>query len=228
MKETRPTAVVLLSGGLDSCVCLAEAAREHTPAVLHLNYGQRTERRELAAFTAIADHYGIPPQHRLTVDVRYLEQIGGTSLIDRDLPVETGLPEAGRIPSTYVPFRNAHLLAIGVSWAEVLGATALFIGAVQEDSSGYPDCSEPFYRAYAAAVEAGTRPETHIRIVTPLLHLDKGAIVRRGLQLQAPLQLSWSCYVDEERACGECESCRLRLRGFAAAGAVDPIPYRDR
>lgn len=225
MTDTRPVAVVLLSGGLDSTVCLAEAARTYRPAVLHLNYGQRTQERELRAFHAVADHYGVAD--RLVVDVGYLAQIGGTSLIDSARPVEEGLPVPGRVPSTYVPFRNAHLLSIAVSWAEVLGAAAVFIGAVEEDGSGYPDCTEAFYRAFAAAVAAGTRPETDIRLETPLLHLDKAGIVRRGLELGAPLALTWSCYVDGERACGRCESCRLRLRGFAAAGATDPIPYRD-
>ena len=225
MTDTRPVAVVLLSGGLDSTVCLAEAARTYRPAVLHLNYGQRTQERELRAFHAVADHYGVAD--RLVVDIGYLAQIGGTSLIDPARPVEEGLPVPGRVPSTYVPFRNAHLLSIAVSWAEVLGAGAVFIGAVEEDGSGYPDCTEAFYRAFAAAVAAGTRPETDIRLETPLLHLDKAGIVRRGLELGAPLALTWSCYVDGERACGRCESCRLRLRGFAAAGATDPIPYRD-
>jgi 7-cyano-7-deazaguanine synthase len=154
-----------------------------------------------------------------------LRRIGGSSLVDPALPVEEGLPAGGGVPSTYVPFRNAHLLAIGVSWAEVLGARALFIGAVEEDSSGYPDCREEFYRAFQAAVDAGTRPETRIAIRTPLIHLTKGDIVRRGRELGAPLHLTWSCYTGEELACGRCESCLLRLRGFAAAGAVDPVPY---
>ena len=219
----RPTAVVLLSGGLDSCVCLAEAAREFTPAVLHLNYGQRTQARELRAFREIADHYG--SVHRLEADVSHLASIGGTSLIDASLPVETGLPAPGCVPSTYVPFRNAHLLSVGVSWGEVLGARAVFIGAVEEDGSGYPDCTAAFYTAFAAAVDAGTRPETRLEIRTPLIHLDKAAIVRRGLELGAPLHLTWSCYVGEDVACGECESCRLRLRGFASAGVADPVPY---
>lgn len=217
-------AIVLLSGGLDSCVCLAEAARDFEPALLHVNYGQRTEARELSAFEAIADHYGV--RDRLVADISYLERIGGTSLIDPDAAVETGLPEDGRVPSTYVPFRNAHILAVGVSWAEVIGAKALFIGAVEEDGSGYPDCTGAFYRAFGAAVDAGTRPETDITIRTPLLALDKEGIVRRGLELAAPLHLTWSCYVAGDAACGECESCRLRLRGFSRAGVPDPIVYR--
>jgi 7-cyano-7-deazaguanine synthase len=220
----RGTAVVLLSGGLDSCVCLAGTLQDREAAVLHLDYGQRTQARERRAFEAIADHYGIA--RRLAVDVSHLRAIGGSSLIDAAMPVEEGLPAAGGgVPSTYVPFRNGNLLAIAASWAEVIGAQALVIGAVQEDGSGYPDCTEAFYRAFAAAIDAGTRPQTRLEILTPLIRLDKAAIVRRGLELGAPLHLTWSCYVSQERACGRCESCRLRLRGFARAGATDPIPY---
>lgn len=220
-------AVVLASGGLDSAVCLAEASLDHEVALLHINYGQRTEARELRAFTELADHYGI--KRRLVADLTYLKEIGGSSLTDDTLPVPTGLPEtAGPVPSTYVPFRNAHILCVAVSWAEVIGARSLYIGAVEEDSSGYPDCRKEFYRKFEEAVHEGTKPETGISIVTPLVDLDKAAIVRRGLELEVPLQLTWSCYTESDRACGECESCRLRLRGFAAAGARDPIPYRSR
>jgi 7-cyano-7-deazaguanine synthase len=225
----RETAVVLVSGGLDSCVCLAEAARDHDLALLHINYGQRTEARELAAFGALADHYAVPAGRRLVADIGYLKAIGGSSLVDASRDVETGLPETGQsVPSTYVPFRNAHILAVGASWAEVIGASSLWIGAVEEDSSGYPDCREAFFRAFAAAIAEGTKPETEVRIETPLIRLDKAAIVRRGLELEAPLHLTWSCYTESDAACGVCESCRLRLRGFAAAGAQDPIPYRSR
>ena len=221
----RPGAIVLVSGGLDSAVCLAEAVLDYDVSLLHINYGQRTEARELEAFRALADHYGLA--RRLVADISYLREIGGSSLVDRDLEVETGLPEAGQqVPSTYVPFRNAHILCVGVSWAEVIGAEALFIGAVQEDGSGYPDCRQEFYDKFAAAAEAGTRPETHIAIRTPLIRMTKADIVRRGLELGAPLHLTWSCYTDSDRACGICESCRLRLRGFAEAGETDPIPYR--
>jgi len=224
-EKSRPGAIVLVSGGLDSAVCLAEAVLDYDVSLLHINYGQRTEARELEAFQALADHYGLA--RRLVADISYLREIGGSSLVDRDLEVETGLPEAGQqVPSTYVPFRNAHILCVGVSWAEVIGAEALFIGAVQEDGSGYPDCRQDFYDKFAAAAEAGTRPETHVAIRTPLIKLTKADIVRRGLELGAPLHLTWSCYTDSDRACGICESCRLRLRGFAEAGEIDPIPYR--
>jgi 7-cyano-7-deazaguanine synthase len=222
----RPLAVVLASGGLDSCVCVAETARDHDLALLHVNYGQRTQARELRAFDDIADHFGVPAARRLVTDLAHLAAIGGSSLLDPAAPVEQGLPGTGaEIPSTYVPFRNAHLLCIAVSWAEVLGATAVVLGAVQEDSSGYPDCREDFIHAFQAAVDAGTRPETRIALCTPLIHLDKTAIVRRGIELGAPLHLTWSCYVASDLACGRCESCRLRRRGFACAGATDPIPY---
>ena len=219
-----PLAVVLVSGGLDSCVCLAEAQRRFTTAALHANYGQRTEARELRAFQAIADHYGI--SRRLVADIGFWKEIGGSSLVDPSLPLPEGLPTGSTVPLTYVPFRNAHLLSVGVSWAEVLGAEVLFIGAVEEDSSGYPDCTAEFFRRFGAAVDAGTRPETRIAILTPLIHLTKADIVKRGIALGAPLQLTWSCYQGDEVACGVCESCRLRLRGFARAGMKDPIPYR--
>lgn len=220
-------AVVLVSGGLDSCVCVAEAAQTHALALLHVSYGQRTAAREHRAFTAIADHYGAAL--RLVVDVTHLAEIGGSSLTDAALPVEERLPIRGSgVPSTYVPFRNANLLGIGVSWAEVIGAAALFIGAVAEDSSGYPDCTREFYAAYQKVVDVGTKPETRIALRTPLIDLDKAAIVRRGAALGAPLALTWSCYQREDAACGRCESCRLRLRGFANANLDDPIPYADR
>lgn len=222
----RESAIVLVSGGMDSCVCLAEAVRDHEVAALHINYGQRTEARELRAFTALCDHYGVT--RRLVADISYLKAIGGSSLVDASRAVETGLPEAGQgVPSTYVPFRNAHILAVGVSWAEVIGAASLWIGAVEEDGSGYPDCRREFYDRFEDAIDAGTRPDTRLRIVTPLIRLDKGAIVARGAGLGAPLHLTWSCYTGEDLACGECESCRLRLRGFERAGLRDPIPYRS-
>lgn len=225
MAAARGLVVCLVSGGLDSAVCLAEAAREHEVAALHINYGQRTEARELQAFEALCDHYGVT--RRLVADISYLREIGGSSLVDPDRAVETGLPDgSGGVPSTYVPFRNAHILCVGASWAEVIGAEALYIGAVEEDGSGYPDCRQEFYDAFAAAIDAGTRPDTRVVIRTPLIALDKAAIVARGVELAAPLHLTWSCYTAEDAACGECESCRLRLRGFANAGRTDPISYR--
>lgn len=220
----RPLAVVCVSGGMDSAVTAALAAADHRLAFLHGNYGQRTEARERLAFERLADHY--QAEARLVVDFATLRQIGGSSLTDARLPVREGAPEPGVVPTSYVPFRNAHLLAAAASWAEVLGATSIHVGAVFEDSSGYPDCRPEFLRAFEEAIRLGTRPETEIRIVAPVLHLSKADIVRRGTALAVPFGLTWSCYQSEDQACGACESCALRLRGFAAARLVDPIPYR--
>ena len=217
-------AVVCVSGGMDSALTAALAAAEHRVAFLHGNYGQRTESKELACFHALADHYSA--ESRLVVDFSGLRQIGGSSLTDAAVPVREGEPVEGVVPTSYVPFRNAHILAAAVSWAEVLGAEAVYVGAVWEDSSGYPDCRPEFYRAFEEAARLGTRPETSLRVVTPLIDLSKAEIVRRGLRLGVPLEKTWSCYQAEDRACGACESCRLRLRGFRETGATDPLPYR--
>jgi len=224
-------AVVLVSGGMDSCVTAAIANEQFRSAFLHVNYGQRTEARELRAFNGIADLY--KAEKRLVVSIEHLKVIGGSSLTDTNIPVpETDSLrtqnlklKTSSIPSTYVPFRNAHLLSIATSWAEVLGATRIFIGAVEEDSSGYPDCREVFYQAFNKVIEMGTKPETRIEIVTPLIHLKKSAIVRKAVELGAPLHLTWSCYQNSDRACGKCESCTLRLKGFKGAGVDDPISY---
>ncbi len=218
-------AVVLTSGGMDSCVTVAMAAREFELALLHINYGQRTQEREFRAFHEIADFYRVPDDHRLVISIEHLARIGGSSLTDRHLEVRDAERESHGIPNTYVPFRNANMMSIAVSWAEVIGAGALFIGAVEEDSSGYPDCRESFYDAFQSVIETGTKNETPLRIHTPLIHLGKDEIIRQGLALGAPIHLSWSCYKNEDRACGVCESCVLRLRGFRRAGAEDPIPY---
>lgn len=221
-----PLAVVCVSGGMDSCVTAAIAARTHRLAFLHADYGQRTEDRERACFHRLADHFGA--QHRLVADFPALGSIGGSSLTDPRIPVREGEPEKGRVPTSYVPFRNAHLLAAATSWGEVLGASAVFVGAVAEDSSGYPDCRPEFYRAYQEVVTLGTRPETAIRIVTPVIDMSKAEIVRQGQALRVPFEMTWSCYQSGDVACGDCESCRLRLRGFAEAGVPDPLPYRAR
>lgn len=225
----KPKAVVLLSGGMDSCVTTAIANQTHRLALLHASYGQRTERRERRAFDDIADFYGV--RERLVVRFDAFAQIGGSALTDQRIAVpESGqalAPHAG-IPVTYVPFRNAHFLSAAVSWAEVIGATAIFIGAVEEDSSGYPDCRPSYYRAFQAVIREGVRPETHIEIVTPVIAMKKVEIVRRGVELGAPLGRSWSCYQSEDVACGTCDSCRLRLRAFADARVRDPIAYRAR
>ena len=218
----RPLAVVCVSGGMDSAVSAAIASLEHRLAFLHANYGQRTEAKELACFHALADHF--QAEDRLVVDFSDLRQIGGSSLTDPRLPVREGEPVTGVVPTSYVPFRNAHLLAAAASWGEVLGARAIFVGAVWEDSSGYPDCRPEFYRAFEEAIRLGTRPETSLRIEVPLIALSKAEIVRRGLALGVPFERTWSCYQAEAKACGACESCRLRRRGFEEAGARDPIP----
>jgi 7-cyano-7-deazaguanine synthase len=220
----KPPAVVLASGGLDSCVTAAVARLEFDLALFHANYGQRTLTRELLAFRSQAAFYQVTSS--LEVDLLYLGVIGGSSLTDLSQVVPTDEVEPQGIPSTYVPFRNSNLLAAAVAWAEVLGAKAVFIGANVLDNPGYPDCRPEYFEAFGRVIELGTRSETHIRIHTPLIDLDKADIVRLGLTLGAPLELTWSCYQDDVRACGQCSSCRLRLKGFAAAGVPDPIPYR--
>ena len=220
-------AVVSLSGGMDSCVTVAEAlAAGFEVAVLHADYGQRTEGREHRAFEAIADHYGIPAHRRLLISFDNLRAIGGSALTDRriDLPLDQD-PHREGVPVSYVPFRNAHLLSTATSWAEVLRATAIYVGFVEEDGSGYPDCTEAFLRSFEATANLGTKPETKLSFRAPLIHLRKGQIVRRGIELGAPLNLSWSCYEAEDMACGRCDSCTLRLQGFKEAGLPDPIPY---
>jgi len=222
-EAARPLAVVLASGGMDSCVTTAIAERSYRLAMLHVAYGQRTEERELRAFHALADYYRA--EHRLVCRLEHLKQIGGSSLTDARIPVQLADLERQQIPATYVPFRNAHLLSIAVSWAEVLGARKVFIGAVAEDSSGYPDCRPQFYEAFNRVIALGTRPDTHIEIVTPVIHLRKSEIIHRGKELGAPFELTWSCYQSQDVACGVCDSCALRLRAFEEAGLQDPIPY---
>jgi 7-cyano-7-deazaguanine synthase len=225
-------AVVLLSGGMDSCVCAAIAFKEHgatNVALLHASYGQRTEAREALAFREMADFYGV--KQRLMVKLDHFRAIGGSALTDTNIAVpenELGATPAhgSEIPVTYVPFRNAHFLSVGVSWAEAIGAGAIYIGAVAEDSSGYPDCRPEYYRVFQELIRAGTRPETQIEIVTPVIAMKKNEIIRKGIELGAPLHLTWSCYQNDEEACGVCDSCLLRLRAFSEAGIPDPIPYR--
>jgi len=220
MKEL---AIALVSGGMDSCVSVAIARQKYDLALLHVNYGQRTEERELQAFNTIADYYQV--KRRLVASIEYLKQIGGSSLTDDNLPVSTADLGNKNIPTSYVPFRNTHLLAIAVSWAEAIGAGKIFIGAVEEDSSGYPDCRKEYYQALNKLIEVGTKPETHIEIVTPLIDMKKDEIVLKGIELSAPLHLTWSCYKSNDRACGVCDSCALRIRGFKRVGVKDPIEY---
>jgi 7-cyano-7-deazaguanine synthase len=222
MMGSKQRAIVLLSGGMDSCVCAALAARDYDAAALHVSYGQRTADRELRAFQSICDRLGI--DDRLVVRNEALRAIGGSALTDSNIAVPESAAIGPGVPVTYVPFRNAHFLAAAVSWAEVMGATKVYIGAVEPDSSGYPDCRPAYYRAFNEVVRTGTK-EGAIEIVTPLIAMHKAEIVTLGLELGAPLDLTWSCYSREDRACGICDSCVLRLRAFREAGAEDPIAY---
>lgn len=216
--------VVLASGGMDSCVTTAIATSESDElALLHVSYGQRTQTREFQAFRDIADFYGVTK--RLTASLDYLTKIGGSSLTDRNIEVSAANLVSTEIPTSYVPFRNAHLLSIATSWAEVIGARRIYIGAVAEDSSGYPDCRPEYYEAFNRLIQVGTKPDTHIEIVTPVITMRKSEIIQRGVELRAPLHLTWSCYKAEDKACGKCDSCALRLRGFREAGLHDPIAY---
>ena len=228
MRDSRK-AVVLLSGGMDSCVTVAIARERHGAeniALVHAGYGQRTQVRERQAFSDIADFYGV--RERLVVQLDHFRAIGGSALTDERIAVpENSLDTASAsIPVSYVPFRNAHFLSVAVSWAEGIGAREAYIGAVAEDSSGYPDCRPEYYRAFQEVVRVGTRPETQIEIVTPVIALKKSEIIRKGMELGAPLHLTWSCYQSEDAACGVCDSCLLRLRAFAEAGVTDPLPYQ--
>jgi 7-cyano-7-deazaguanine synthase len=221
-------AIVLVSGGMDSCVTTALAQEAgHELSVLHLNYGQRTEQRELQAFHDIAAHYGIPESRRMVCSIAHLAAIGGSSLTDASIPVSAADLENTAIPTSYVPFRNAHILSVAVSWAEVNEAKSIYIGAVFEDSSGYPDCRPEYYAAFNELVRLGTAAGD-IRIETPIIFMTKEQIIAKGVELNAPLHLTWSCYQSNDIACGVCDSCGLRLRGFQRAGVTDPIPYAVR
>lgn len=226
--DVPPLAIVLVSGGLDSCVTAAIAAQTHALAFLHVNYGQRTEDRERQAFLDLADAFDVPESHRLDVDISHLARIGGSSLTQMDMDVTDADLENPDIPTSYVPFRNANILSIAVSWAEVIGAEQIFIGAVAEDGSGYPDCRPEFFDAFNQVISTGTKPETHITIQGPLLNMTKKEIVLKGMELNAPLHKTWSCYQSGDKACGVCDSCALRLRGFQQAGVKDPLPYTVR
>jgi 7-cyano-7-deazaguanine synthase len=216
--------IVLVSGGMDSCVTAAIANDvTNELAFLHISYGQRTEERERRAFNDIADHYR--GDRRLDISIEHLAKIGGSSLTDDTMAVTEADLESTAIPTSYVPFRNANMLSIAVSWAEVIGAVTIYIGAVAEDSSGYPDCRPEFYAAFQKVINEGTKPETKIEIRTPIIDLSKAEIVKKGIELNAPLHLTWSCYRSQDLACGTCDSCALRLRGFEGAGVLDPIEY---
>ncbi|MFN4111372.1 MAG: 7-cyano-7-deazaguanine synthase QueC, partial [Ignavibacteria bacterium] len=209
--RSKKIAVVLASGGMDSCVTTAIASQNYELAMLHLNYGQKTEKRELKAFNEIANYYNA--KFKLVLDTDFFRKIGGSSLTDENIEVSLANLQSKEIPTSYVPFRNANILAMAVSWAEVIGAEKIFIGAVEEDSSGYPDCRKIFYEKFNELIKVGTKPTTNITIETPLISMSKAEIVRKGMELNAPFHLTWSCYKDQEIACGVCDSCALRLRG---------------
>ena len=216
-------AIVLVSGGLDSLITAGIARKECDEIYfLHLNYGQKTEKKEAQVFREIADYFN--PQSILNVDVSYLKHIGGSSLTDDNISVKDFSGESG-VPDSYVPFRNAHLITIAVSWAEVVGAQRIYIGAVEEDSSGYPDCRESFYKSFEKTIDLGTKDETTIRIITPIIHKRKAEIITLGKEMLIPLKFSWSCYKNNDKACGVCDSCVLRINAFKEAGMKDPIPY---
>ena len=215
-------AIVLISGGMDSCVVTAIAKTDgYDLASIHVNYGQRTEKRELLAYNEIADYYDI--RDRLVLDISHLYDIGGSCLTDENLRVPDADFKNAEIPISYVPFRNANILSAAVSWAEVLKVNIIYVGAVEEDSSGYPDCRRLFFDAFEKTIEAGTKPETHVKIITPLIELSKKYIVQKGVELNAPFHLTWSCYANEDRPCSKCDSCVLRTRGFKQAGIPDPL-----
>ncbi len=226
MTKHREIAVVAVSGGMDSCVTAAIANENFDLAFAHINYGQLTEKRELKSFNEIADFYGV--NKRLVIDFTHLSKIGGSSLTDKNIDVSLANLSNKEIPTSYVPFRNANILSACTSWAEVLDAKAIFIGAVYEDSSGYPDCRPEFYKAFEKVIDIGTKPSTKIKIETPIINLSKAEIVKKGIEIKAPLELTWSCYQNEDEACGVCDSCALRLRGFQQAGIEDPIKYKKR
>jgi len=219
-------AIVLVSGGMDSLVCAAEATKLHkNVAMLHMDYGQKTSAREQKSFHQIADHFKVPQLQRKIINMDFLRQIGGSSLTDHDIAVKKYDGDSDVVPSSYVPFRNSIILSLAVSWAEVLGAKKLYIGANWEDSPGYPDCRPAYYEAFNALVKQGTKSDSGIHIETPVILMKKKDIVKRGTELKVPFELSWSCYDRSDVACGVCDSCALRLRGFKEAGLVDPIPY---
>jgi len=224
MIKKKKTAIVLVSGGMDSALTAAFAFKKYDLAFLHVNYGQRTQKRELKAFHDIAKYYGV--KKKLIVDISYLKEIGGSSLTDKKIKVSKADIKSKKIPTSYVPFRNANILAIAVSWAEVIGAKKIYIGAVEEDSSGYPDCRKKFFDSYNKMINLGTKPDTDIEIITPLIGLTKKEIVLKSKELKSPLHLTWSCYSGSDKACGVCDSCALRLRGFQQAGIEDPLPYK--
>ena len=218
----KKNAIILVSGGMDSCVTAAQAIKDsYEPFFLHVNYGQLTKKREQKAFNDIANYYNV--KEKLIIDISHLALIGGSSLTDKSIQVPKANINNNDIPNSYVPFRNANILSIAVSWAETINAKAIYIGAVEEDSSGYPDCRQSFFNSFQKVIKYGTRPETKISIETPLIKLSKNEIIKKGVKMNAPLHFTWSCYKSENMPCGECDSCVLRKIGFKKANIIDPI-----
>ena len=224
MTSKKKTAVVLVSGGMDSALTAVYAIKKYKPAFLHINYGQRTEKRELKAFNDIADYFNV--KKRLVVNINYLKDIGGSSLTDKEIKITKPDLNSRDVPATYVPFRNANILSIAVSWAEIIKAERIYIGAVEEDSSGYPDCRKVFFDSFNKVISTGTKTNKKIKIVTPIINFSKKDIVLKSVKYKSPLHLTWSCYKENKVACGECDSCALRLRGFQSAGVDDPVKYK--
>ncbi len=228
MEKSKELAIVLVSGGMDSCLTAAIANQNHhNLAFLHLNYGQNTENKELQCYQDICDHYGVAKENRKIIDVSFLQQIGGSSLTDRNIDVKKYQGDSDEVPDSYVPFRNTHIISMAVSWAEVINAKKIYIGAVEEDSSGYPDCRPSYYEAINNLIKEGTK-DGDIEVRTPLIKMTKKEIILKAIDIKAPVELSWSCYEREDKSCGVCDSCALRLRGFQQAGIEDPIEYDKR
>ena len=216
------TAVVLLSGGMDSAVCAAIAKKDgHNIYVLHVDYGQRTNKKEFNCAKDISLFYNALDFKIINLD--FLKEIGGSGLVDNSIELPKG--DTIGIPPSYVPFRNSILLSLATAWAEVLGAKAIYYGANSIDFSGYPDCRPLFFEAFQELIDAGTKDETNIKLKTPLAYMSKGEIVKKGIELEVPFEKTWSCYTENDKACGVCDSCRLRLKGFNDAGEKDPIKY---
>ena len=222
-KKTNKKAVCIMSGGMDSTLSAYMMKKEGYEIIaVHFNYDQRTQTKELECFENISASLHVKQKYILDLD--FFKQLGASALTDQNIEVPTNGIQEG-VPVTYVPFRNGIFLSMAAAIAEKEGAQVISIGVVEEDSSGYPDCREEYIKAMQNAINLGTKEETNIEIKMPLVHLKKSQIVQEALKLDVPLELTWSCYKNEDKACGVCDSCRLRLNGFQMAGTTDPIPY---
>jgi 7-cyano-7-deazaguanine synthase len=219
-------AVCLLSGGMDSATLAYVAkSRGYDILALHINYGQRTERKERACAKSIAKL--LHAETFIEISLDYFSMFGASSLTDQRITVENFDPAREHIPNTYVPFRNANLLSIATSFAESREADAIFIGVQSLDYSGYPDCRSQFIEAFQKVIDLGTKDTTKITLFAPFIGMTKTDILRKGLELDVPYEQTWSCYRNEVNACGTCGSCHFRREAFAAVGRQDPIKYED-